>query len=292
MAITNRVSELAKKTKALPDLVSREDLLQASKAIHDQLRESISDHLDSLTGKLNEHLGRLSQDKLGKSFVGEVEKKIKSLREIQNKQLSELDSKMESLMNVSEERLQVLRLLGEKQLASSGDVEETYAKLFSAQENRYKEKALSLQKSHEEGVQQVKELLLGVESKFLSYQESYEKRLDSLEKEYSKKLLDLENTYSKKLSEREEIYKKSLEVTHKMHEDSMQQIRSLLEGFTGITPKVDVHIPAQEAPIVNVTVPEQKAPDVHVSVPQPRLVKKSLSYDEFNRPVEIREEEV
>lgn len=56
-------------------------------------------------------------------------------------------------------------------------------------------------------------------------------------------------------------------------------------------PDVIVKVPEQKAPEVTVNVPQQKAPEVKVEIPQPRLVQKTITYDEYGRPETITEEE-
>lgn len=57
------------------------------------------------------------------------------------------------------------------------------------------------------------------------------------------------------------------------------------------SPNVEVNIPKQEPSIVNVSVPEMKAPDVIVNVPKRSLVRKSFTYSEDGRPLEVIEKE-
>lgn len=234
MAITNRVvSELAKKTKALPDLVTKEDLLQASKAIHDSVKESVFDKFQTLDIDLGSKVVKILEGRFDKSLSSQLAKSLGDLKEQYDKQLGLVESK-------------------------------------------------------------------------------YTKRLEDIQDFYSKKFLDLERKYQ----ERENSQEEKFLLLQKMHEIGLENIKTLLEKISIPAPRVEVKVPKQETPIVNVAVPEskppdihvnvpeartpdvhvnvpeQKSPDVHVNVPSPRLVKKSLRYDEFNRPVEISEEEV
>lgn len=142
---------------------------------------------------------------------------------------------------------------------------------------------------------------------------SYEKKLaeaevkslareKSLEERYRKALAEQEGRLRVKAAEIEARYAKMLEQAGRSHADGVEQIKSLLKSLP--TPQVTVQ-PAQVnlpemAPVINVSpsqatqeikvlVPEQKTPEVKVELMPARPRRKSIRYDEYSRPVEVKE---
>lgn len=51
-----------------------------------------------------------------------------------------------------------------------------------------------------------------------------------------------------------------------------------------------INVPEQLPPVVNMSVPEQLPPNVNVSIPKRKMIK-NISYDQYNRPVQVIETE-
>jgi uncharacterized protein YicC (UPF0701 family) len=127
-------------------------------------------------------------------------------------------------------------------------------------------------------------------------------RLADIKDSHAKHLQTLEDIYNKQLSIVEDRHKQEVSFIQRVCEENLQQIRNLLDKLQLPTPQVQINVPEQQAPTVNVSVPEQKTPivnipelrqpEVVVNIPQPRLVKKHIEYDAYNRPMTIEEQEI
>lgn len=148
----------------------------------------------------------------------------------------------------------------------------------------------------------------------------YEKRFAELRKQMVKNFEEVKSHLVAEFkSQTEQYITKTMELQGS-YAAGLEYVKSLLaalpEAIVKSAPVVNFHVPENAilvkqlpsqvvvtekafnlqleqapAPVVNVSVPEVR-PEVTVSVPQRRLVRKSLSYDEYGRPVQIDEQEV
>jgi len=157
-----------------------------------------------------------------------------------------------------------------------------------------------------------------------------EKRLNALQTHYEKRLadtearlLDAEVRNADALRQIEQRHERQLEQLQQAHSEhvgfllsanqaALGQVQTLLERLVlpvpmvevnvpeaavtvnvpqGLAPIVNVAVPEGLPPVVNVAMPEQPAPQVTIKNAPPRLVRKSISYDEFSRPSVIVEQD-
>ena len=122
-----------------------------------------------------------------------------------------------------------------------------------------------------------------------------EKAAKVLEAELQKGMGSLISQFEERVKHLQEIYEGGLAQQDRLIESLVTAIKSL--------PRPVVNIPDQQAPTVNVTVPqaqpvinvqpaEIKAGDTIVNVPPARKIVKNISYDEYNRPAIIQEQEI
>lgn len=123
------------------------------------------------------------------------------------------------------------------------------------------------------------------------------KRITSIQECFDKQLCCVQEEYATQVAKLEDRYNTEIGLIKSVVEQSMLQIKELLSSISIPAPQVQVNVPEQQVPIINVSqpdidihVPEQQAPVVNVTVPA-RRVKKNISYDEYNRPIEITEME-
>jgi hypothetical protein len=120
------------------------------------------------------------------------------------------------------------------------------------------------------------------------------------EHESMRKELDDLRTMNKSLQEdNKELlsnFNKQVGFLHNLVKETMERMAELVQSLQ--PPPVTVSFPEQavkvnlEASPVVVNVPESPAPIVNVEIPPPRLIKKSIQYDEYGRPCGVEEKEL
>lgn len=113
----------------------------------------------------------------------------------------------------------------------------------------------------------------------------YEGRLEQERSFYHERLDNLQ----KSLEQIESTYRDRFDAFQQAREEMLGEIKELLQSFP--VPQVSVNVPEQKSADIVVNVPQQQAPIVNVHAPRPRLISKSILYDEHGRPQTITERE-
>ncbi len=240
-----------------PSPLTEEDLLQTAKAVRDQLLSALDKRLKP------------------------IEKSLAALQSFLDKSSGEGEIKTKSLVESSEARV---KALVETRLDSVRD-------LIGA---------VGSKGDGEAGIDIAVRVTKMLEQRF----DKSVANLDSRTKELTVKLASVMDDAERKAVIREQVlvksYEEKLERMSKGYEAGVEQLKSILDGFRIPAPQVtfspeikpsdvNVMVPQQPAPVVNV---ETKPPDVHVTVPPTPLRKKTFSYDDMGRPLEVTEREI
>ena len=239
-----------------PAVATQDDVLQASKAVHDRLDFSIKEQMAGIEHGLSTRFAK-QVDRLDKTVEGEMETLKKYLRK-------ELEEEYER------------RLEGEQAKRLRGEL----AKGLEDADRRYTE-ALALQEvRHAERLQEVKTF--------------YQDRLEIFTKD--------QREHGERLEQVKALYQGRMDAFQQGHEEMLAEIRDVLKALP--IPIVNMTVPEQRPPDIHLTVPEQKSADIIVNVPRqevpivnvqaskPRLISKTIQYDDMGRPQTIVEKEV
>ncbi len=293
MVMRNRISTPESK-------VSKTDLIQASKAIYDELKTSMNMEFVEVKSLLADN----------KSFSDQVKSALASRFDDVEERVRNAETKMvvrvgktinDEITRILEKKLEDLELNLVARVSKT--FEDEFSKRldnilgrFESKVSSHEEKVLLLKNAHEIESSQIKSLLQSLSlpvpqvnvsiPEYKSMDERMEERVAGLQKAYEGGLFEMKEMLS--------IFKSMpspvVNVTMPSQEAPTVNV-TMPEQKALAAPIVTVNVPEQKAPVVTVNVPEQKAPEVTVQVPQPRLVTKHLVYDEYGRPSVIEERE-
>jgi phage host-nuclease inhibitor protein Gam len=275
-------------TNRLPSAFSKNDLLQASKAIHDTLEKRIESKIDAVTGSSSQYADSVVKE-LKEELKSWVKELVASVLSDVKVELSSFNKSVDSSLN---KRIEDVTARYDKQISVMENVYDVYSKKVGSFEM---DLGVKLGRTMEDKANKFLDVELdrrvGIE---------LEKKMLVVAEQHNKHISTITDSHTKQLSLIEEKYQQEVKFVQDVCQRTLDQMTALVERLSMPAPQVNVTVPEQPTPqvnvsipesVINVTVPEQPAPQVVVQQAQPRLVKKYLTYDQYNRPIEIIEEE-
>ncbi len=263
--------------------LTQDDLLQASKAIHDGIK-------DRLEGRLAKMLAD-SEGRILSGLARELDRRLSALvPEMIRRESGILRKELQGELSA------VIGQAAGTHRKSLENLQDGYTKGLSEMKDAIK---------REKGVAQVIADMLRKEigGEVASLIQSYDTKLIDIQRDYRKELEDrialLNSAHDKRLAEVVDSNAKALLLLQSGYTKGLEQISELLKGLpvpmVQIThPDVVVNVPEQKdlpAPVINVAAPELRPADIKVLVPPARKWKKNIEYDEMGRPCTISESE-
>ncbi len=155
MAITKRplprVPPPAAGTKSISSpMATKEDMLQASKAVHDKIQHDLDGRFKSLGDDLLLSIGKALEGRLDKRLDGEFEKRL----------AVELDARTKALGEVYAKRLEALEDAHTKRLA---DLDAHYKRLEQARDEVHRREVGFLKEAFRAGLEQIRSFVQGLQ---------------------------------------------------------------------------------------------------------------------------------
>ena len=256
-----------------PVQADRDDLVEASRAIHDALSESLDERV---RGAVRE-----------------------AVREVS----SELGERVEGLLSRRFEQEMGPRLMG---------ILKGYDDRALAAEESYRKKSLELAEEHARREKEREESLSQVIGQYGQKSLEWEEKSLRDTKGFEERYLALERGWAEKSLQDKRAAEEQASFLKCAFDAAVGQIQSLLSNLqvpppvvhvaapevNVAAPSVSVNVPES---VVQVNVPQQAAPTVSVTVPEAQTVvnvstparrtTKHIAYDEYNRPISVVEVE-
>lgn len=241
------------------------DIVDASRAIYDELSGKQHQRLKELETEVTLRLGKSLDARVSDSLDGVLQQQTKALQNRYDAKVLELSE--------SYERKAVD--LGEFYQAKIKRIEEEFATTVDQVRKSFESRLTTVERSHAKSL------------------ELMHKR-----KSYDDRVLHLQDALEKRLGDQVSIvaglgqsYDDKVEFLVRSHEEGMDRIGELLKNLQIPPPRIDVNLPEQ---VVNLTtgevvvnIPKQQPPTVNVETAVP--MKKTIEYDSYGRPVVITE---